>query len=209
MRMVNLATWLLSVACMLLAHSMRAEAVLMSQAWPLDAALETLPSLGGDRAVVVAGRIVSIEGGRAAFSDANSISSAALFSDIHFQVTDVLLGDQNLEGELLVFERNGLEWPSILVPKREGIRCILILHPELWANQQISNSILAVVPAHREHFETQATVEGLKRVLVHELLAELKEERDEARRQELISQVQPIMTHEEAQELAPFLHESE
>ena len=121
-----------------------------------------------------------------------------------FTAEHVLLGDAKLEGRDIDFPAATIDWPSTLVPLLKGARCILVLRDK-GRDDRGRYWIYTVVPRHGEEFRRAGSLQALKRVLVGEILAELREEKSVNRQRKLIVQASPIMTPEAAKDLVPFL----
>ncbi|MBI5396503.1 MAG: hypothetical protein HZA91_14505 [Verrucomicrobia bacterium] len=120
------------------------------------------------------------------------------------QVESVIAGDPTVRNTQLWIGVQSFHWPQVLVPRRIGTRCILILRPKC-SGVTKEHQICAVIPTRRQSFERASDSESFKRLAANEILAELADERSEERQQHLILQVAPILTANEARRLTPFL----
>ena len=156
---------------------------------------------------VVAGHIVVIR-----HEKPKTEWDAPLYPDFSFEVQNVLLGDPKLEGQVLDFPRISLLWPDHLVPLEKGVFCILLLNdnadshfyrrfPKFFPSRYSPT----VAPANHSRFSREKDKEGVRKVLVREILNELETETGLQRQRLLIREVSAILDAKNSKQLLPFL----
>lgn len=152
---------------------------------------------GHDPKLVIAGQI----------KDAKKREDNAMFIDsprslnekLIFDVKDVILGDESLEGKLLDIAISAFRWDESLVPLKQNSFCILIL------KSKEDLFLQAVIPSSDQKFLPAKDGEEVKRILAEVLLEELHKETSPTRQRKLILQMAPILTEKESEALVPFL----
>jgi hypothetical protein len=126
------------------------------------------------------------------------------------RVSHVLLGDQKLKGEDIVFQDQSVEWPHQLVKYEPGAYCILFLsRSDRPDNAKNAFWISCVVPAADRDLPKTKDAAEVRSLLVKQILKEVKATKFSNRQRHLILQVAPIMNADEAEDLLPFLDSKE
>jgi hypothetical protein len=126
------------------------------------------------------------------------------------RISHVLLGDQKLKGKDIVFDDQSFEWPRELVTYEPGAYCILLLG-QSDDPQRVKNRywIRSVVPTSERDLPKPKDEEEVKRLLVKQIVKEIKTSKSSTRQRHLILQVAPIMNADESKDLLPFLDSKE
>jgi hypothetical protein len=126
------------------------------------------------------------------------------------RVNHVLLGDQNLKGEDIVFQNQSLDWPHELVTYEPGAYCILFLRgSDKPVNAKNAFWIRSVVPAADRDLPKTKDAAEVRTLIVNQIVKEIKATKLPNRQRHLIVQVAPIMNAEESKVLVPFLDTKE
>lgn len=124
--------------------------------------------------------------------------------NIEFDITSVILGEQKYGMSRLDINLSHFDWPHDLVQLEKDVRCILVLRSDQ-VDGTNKYSVVSVVPAHRRSLKRVKDGEQAKRVLEAEIVSELVDEKSTARQTELLIQVAPILTKDNAQQVVPFV----
>ncbi|MBI5817931.1 MAG: hypothetical protein HZA88_03010 [Verrucomicrobia bacterium] len=151
------------------------------------------------KSLAVAGRVVERDMRRK--HDAEQVPSR-----ITFEIESVIFGPATLKGSRIEVFSSGFFWPEVLVPLKDGAFCILLFPDRYHPSPSSSNYVMgSVVPAHQRVFSPVQTPNEAIRVLAHEILDELADEKSENRQRHLIMQLGPILSVEDVRRVSPFL----
>jgi len=119
----------------------------------------------------------------------------------YFRVKNVILGQESLKDTLVRIETSSFTWPEDLVPYHEKGECILVLNKY---GSDKDYYIVCVVPVYNQLFQKVTTNAEAVPLLEKEILDVLAHEKNPVRQCELIKQVGPVLSKNNAPLLATY-----